>query len=730
VTEQNQQFTDEQVRKAVERILASRGFAASPRLADFLRFVTEETLSGRSTELKEALIGLHVYRKDAAYNPASDSTVRTEASRLRSRLQTYYDEEGASDSVRISMPKGGYVIRWGAPPAAVVEPLAVESAPPVVQSASAPALAGPTSRPMVPAWVLPAVLASIATGGILWWTTIRTPQPAPPASVEPLTSFEGGEYEPSFSLDGRKLAFTWNGKTGDNYNIYVMDIEGQRRGEAPRQVTDRPGGEGSPAWSPDGKQLAFVTATPSGDGGLYIADLETKQERKITATKLSGSLHDRYLAWSPDGRTLVLANREADGQPFFLEAVDVRTGQHRRLTNPPGQTLGDTGPSFSPDGKTIAFRRSTSDAVKDIWLVPAEGGEARPLTEEKRHIPAHDWEPEGQSILFVSNRDGTARLWRVGVTPGSVPVGPLPYGQDAYFLAVARQGKKRVAFAQIVQDSDIWRLDLKTAGSEPEKLISSTRREASPQYSPDGLRIAFRSNRTGADEIWLREEGSEHPLTSFKGPLTGSPRWSPNGARLVFDSRPHGHSDIFMIAREGGQPVRVTTHNSDDVLPCFSPDGQWLYFASNRSATWQVWRLPAGATEGAAAAKQVTGLGGFAPQLTPDGKHLVYAKSSEAPSLWQAPLTGGAETLLLPQSTPGSWGLWAAVPDGILHVLPEPSPGTLALFDPRTRQSRAVARLKKRLMFWDSGFSVSPDGRYLLFGHMERDGSDIFLVEE
>ena len=126
MTQQNQQPTDQEVRETVARILASRGFSSSPRLGDFLRFVAEETLAGRSDELKEYVIGTSVYRKDPNYNPSTDSTVRTEASRLRTRLQTYYEEEGATEKVRIQMPKGAYSLKWNTGPA----PAAAAPAPP------------------------------------------------------------------------------------------------------------------------------------------------------------------------------------------------------------------------------------------------------------------------------------------------------------------------------------------------------------------------------------------------------------------------------------------------------------------------------------------------------------------------------------------------------------------------------------------------------------------------
>jgi hypothetical protein len=94
------------VREELNRILASPVFAKSPRMSRFLKFVVEETIEGRSERIKEYVIALEVFGKDEKYDSQTDSTVRTEASKLRSRLGRYYESEGRDDGVLISIPKG------------------------------------------------------------------------------------------------------------------------------------------------------------------------------------------------------------------------------------------------------------------------------------------------------------------------------------------------------------------------------------------------------------------------------------------------------------------------------------------------------------------------------------------------------------------------------------------------------------------------------------------------
>jgi TolB-like protein len=98
----------------LDKILGSGAFAGSERPSRFLRYVVEQALEGNP--LKETLVGVEVFGRKPAYDPRLDGVVRVEAVKLRSRLKDYYETEGASDEVRIDLPKGGYVPSFEASP--------------------------------------------------------------------------------------------------------------------------------------------------------------------------------------------------------------------------------------------------------------------------------------------------------------------------------------------------------------------------------------------------------------------------------------------------------------------------------------------------------------------------------------------------------------------------------------------------------------------------------------
>jgi dipeptidyl aminopeptidase/acylaminoacyl peptidase len=168
--------------------------------------------------------------------------------------------------------------------------------------------------------------------------------------------------------------------------------------------------------------------------------------------------------------------------------------------------------------------------------------------------------------------------------------------------------------------------------------------DSSPQFSPDGNRIAFRNDRSGSNEIWTAnvDGTNQRQITHFAGPLTGSPRWSPDGAYLAFDSRGTGNPDIYIIPADGGGARRFTADAASDVVPSWSRDGKSIYFASDRGGKWQVWKQDVAGGE----AHQVPKGGGFLALESPMNNHC---------SITDAILSLVSGAYLLPGDRSRSW---------------------------------------------------------------------------
>jgi len=169
--------TPQAVRDELARVLASAAFVRSDRQSHFLRFIVEGSLEGRHVELKESVIGVEVFGRAPGYDPKIDGVVRTEAVRLRSRLDRYYTEEGRDNLLIIELPKGGYrpVFRLTTSP----DPPVLEGTPDDarVHADERRSAVAPLPQPRrFPRWVSAVgatILMAAGAGSWLWWHSER-----------------------------------------------------------------------------------------------------------------------------------------------------------------------------------------------------------------------------------------------------------------------------------------------------------------------------------------------------------------------------------------------------------------------------------------------------------------------------------------------------------------------------------------------------------------------------
>ena len=322
-----------------------------------------------------------------------------------------------------------------------------------------------------------------------------------------------------------------------------------------------------------------------------------------------------------------------------------------------------------------------------------------------------------------AGREQRVPLAESGVTSLSIPraVGP---------------DRVRIAYARTVRDSNIWRIrepdpshPAGIAKPEPFSPINSTRPERGAQFSPDGNRIAFLSSRSGSDEIWVcRSDGSKlMQLTSFGGVQIGHPEWAPDSERIVFHARPEGRSRLYVVSASGGPPRQLDHGSMQAALPNWSRDGRSIYY--DTVGSHQIWKIPAG---GGQPAQVTKGPDDYFAVESLDGKALYYSKHTATGfSLWKLSFESGAESqVLVLEPLSGGTGFFV-VEDGIYFSARREARthGSIRFFNFASGKISEVAAIDKSPL----GLTAFPfsrgQARTILFGQLDRSGSDLMLIE-
>ena len=179
---------------------------------------------------------------------------------------------------------------------------------------------------------------------------------------------------------------------------------------------------------------------------------------------------------------------------------------------------------------------------------------------------------------------------------------------------------------------------------------------------------------------------------------------------------------------------RITAGEFEDVVPSWSADGGWIYFASDRSGEMQIWKVPLSDAEETAEPTQVTRSGGFAAFESGDGKFLYYAKGRDLDtSIWRMPLPEGPEETVV-EKVPSGWGNWT-LSEGAVYYLDRGSDGAavpgwgVTRLDLETGSSSTVATIPGSAVRDGPGFSLSADGRWLLIVQVDLAGLDLMWAQ-
>ncbi|MEO8436696.1 MAG: winged helix-turn-helix domain-containing protein [Pyrinomonadaceae bacterium] len=396
-----------------------------------------------------------------------------------------------------------------------------------------------------------------------------------------LTNQAGTEYSVDLAPDGKM--FIYASRASGNWDLYWQRVGGRNTVNLTKDST---ADDIQPAYSPDGNYIAFRSERKSP--GIYIMEATSENVRRLSDVGF-------HPAWSPDGKELVVSTDNFTDPvnrriiPSQLWVLDVATGAKRLLTN------GDAvQPSWSPGGKRIAYwALQEGSGQRDIWSIPASGGEPVRVTNDEALDWNPVWSPDGKHLYFASDRGGSMNFWRVAVdetsgevqgTPETV-LTPSVYSQH---LSFSGDGK-RLAYVQKSETRNLQRTAFdpvrEVTIGQPDAVTQGTKYVSSPDLSPDEEWFAFSSQGERQEDILLiKRDGTEQRQLTNDVFRDRAPRWSPDGQRIAFYSDRSGRFEVWTINSDSSGLRQLTyTSGQPTVYPIWSPDGNQMLFKQRGS---------------------------------------------------------------------------------------------------------------------------------------------------
>jgi TolB protein len=279
----------------------------------------------------------------------------------------------------------------------------------------------------------------------------------------------------------------------------------------------------------------------------------------------------------------------------FSKRLLGRQNQHRNLAHRLSNEIihfltGQKGMFLSRIAYVNRFHGERKDSYKEIFACDVDGHGHKQLTFDKSIALLPRWSPDGNGLLYVSYKEGGPMLYLKDLDTGtdqriSGRTG-LNIGADW------APGGDRIALTLSHGDNpDVYTTDLK--GNILERLTTHWSIDVSPTFSPDGSKIAFVSNRSGSPQIYIKElESGEIRRLTYEGRYNTSPSWSSLN-RIAFTGMDGGTFDIYTINEDGTGLQNLTGGMGNNEDPCWSPDGRYIAFSSNRDGRYHIYLMTA-----------------------------------------------------------------------------------------------------------------------------------------
>lgn len=478
-----------------------------------------------------------------------------------------------------------------------------------------------------------------------------------------LTALAAPAYVRSPDLHGDTVVFAAAG------DLWVADI----RTGAARALTSHPGDESVPSFSPDGKTVAF-TAMYDGNADVYVVPTGGGEPRRLTWHPA----RDEVVGWTPDGKVLFRSGALHPHGSAELYAVPAAGGDPVKLPLGWAARL-----AIDPASGLYAFdrlgyerrtwKRYRGGTAGDLWVGDPGRADFRQLTATEYSESFPMW--SGGRLYFLSDRGGTADLWSMAPdgqdprrhttgttwdvrTPAVADDGRIVYTRAAdiwiFDPRTGREAKVEVAveaeraltrrrypylpgqwsWFTIAPDAD--RLAVTSRGEvfsvpvEPGVVLPITRgsgaRERWGEFSPDGKRVVYVTDQSGEEAIVTADAWGRGDVKTVKPPGASGwfhpPEWSPDGSRVAWSDQDFR---LWVAPAGGGTPVQVDRSPQREIREyAWSPDGRFLGYTRHdrlEYGTIHVWDSKDGQTRAVSPGTTDD----HSPAWDPEGRYLYYA---------------------------------------------------------------------------------------------------------